>query len=151
MAFSHETESAGGICKLHGALHEGLVPQFKMSGEFTLDSHHNGTEQASPLDILEHFKYQRTSPSLLLLKPLLVCVAGDRGACLQAIGVNGNTVCMRKLVRIVYAHTLQRLRLAAHPRVSPVCAACGGHYVTDGIFAKTAGGIPDGIGQEKGH
>ena len=55
VAFSHTTASTGGICTLHGALHEGLVPQFKMSGEFTLDSHHNGTEQARPLHILERF------------------------------------------------------------------------------------------------
>ena len=55
MAFSHATKSAGGICKLHGALHEGLVPPFKMSGEFTLDLHQNGTEQVRLLHILEHF------------------------------------------------------------------------------------------------
>ena len=54
-AFSHTIESAGGICKLHGALHEGLIPHFKTVGEFTLDSHHNGTEQARPLHILERF------------------------------------------------------------------------------------------------
>ena len=46
LAFSHATASTGGICKLHGALHEGLIPHFKTVGEFTLDSHHNGTEQA---------------------------------------------------------------------------------------------------------
>ena len=48
MAFSHATESAGGICKLHGALHEGLVPQPNAFGEFTLDFHHNVAEQARP-------------------------------------------------------------------------------------------------------
>ena len=46
VAFSHTTASTGGICKLHGTLHEGLISQFNMLGEFTLDSHHNVTEQA---------------------------------------------------------------------------------------------------------
>ena len=46
LVFSHATGSTGGICKLHGALHEGLVPHFEVFGEFTLDSHHNVTEQA---------------------------------------------------------------------------------------------------------
>ena len=48
LAFSHETGSTGGICKLHGALHEGLIPHFNTLGEFTLDSHHHVTEQARP-------------------------------------------------------------------------------------------------------
>ncbi len=48
VAFSHATASTGGICTLHGALHKGLVPQFEVFGEFTLDSHHNLTEQARP-------------------------------------------------------------------------------------------------------
>ena len=47
-AFSHATGSTGGICKLHGALHEGLVPQPNALGEFTLDFHHNVAEQARP-------------------------------------------------------------------------------------------------------
>jgi hypothetical protein len=47
-AFSHATGSTGGMCTLHGTLHEGLVPQFDMLGEFTLDSHHSSTEQARP-------------------------------------------------------------------------------------------------------
>ncbi len=53
-AFSHTAGSTGGICTLHGALHEGLVPQFEVFGEFTLDSnrHHNVTEQASPSQYL---------------------------------------------------------------------------------------------------
>ena len=46
LAFSHTTTSTGGICKLHGALHEGLIPQFNTLGEFTHDSHHHVTEQA---------------------------------------------------------------------------------------------------------
>ena len=48
VAFSHTAASTGGICTLHGTLHEGLVPHFNMLGEFTLDLHHNGTEQARP-------------------------------------------------------------------------------------------------------
>ena len=48
LAFSHTNGSAGGICKLHGALHEGLIQHFNMFGEITLDSHHNVTEQARP-------------------------------------------------------------------------------------------------------
>ncbi len=48
VAFSHTTASTGGICTLHGALHEGLVPQFNAFGEFTLDWHHNVAEQARP-------------------------------------------------------------------------------------------------------
>ena len=47
-AFSHTAGSTGGICKLHGALHEGLVPQPNAFGEFTLDFHHNVAEQARP-------------------------------------------------------------------------------------------------------
>jgi hypothetical protein len=56
LAFSHTTESAGGVCKLHGALHEGLIPHFNMFGEFTLDFHHNGTGQARPSHIREYFE-----------------------------------------------------------------------------------------------
>jgi hypothetical protein len=56
LAFSHATESTGGICKLHGVLHEGLIPQFEMLGEFTLDSHQNGTGQARPSHIREYFE-----------------------------------------------------------------------------------------------
>jgi hypothetical protein len=51
-AFSHTAGSTGGICTLHGALHEGLVPQFEVFGEFTLDLHHNVTEQARPSQYL---------------------------------------------------------------------------------------------------
>ena len=46
LAFSHTAGSTGGICKLHGALDGGLIPQFEMFGESTLDWHHNGREQA---------------------------------------------------------------------------------------------------------
>jgi hypothetical protein len=46
LAFSHTARSTGGICTLHGALHEGLIPQFNAFGEFTLGSHHTVTEQA---------------------------------------------------------------------------------------------------------
>jgi hypothetical protein len=46
VAFSHTTARTGGICTLHGTLHEGLIPQFNTLGEFTLDSHHTDTEQA---------------------------------------------------------------------------------------------------------
>ncbi len=52
VAFSHTAARTGGICTLHGALHEGLVPHFSMLGEFTLDSHHHGTEQARPSQYL---------------------------------------------------------------------------------------------------
>jgi hypothetical protein len=48
LAFSHTAASTGGICTLHGALHEGLVPQFNMLGEFTPDWHHHFAEQARP-------------------------------------------------------------------------------------------------------
>ena len=51
-AFSHTTASTGGICTLHGALHEGLVLQFSTLGEFTLDSHHTDTAQARPSQYL---------------------------------------------------------------------------------------------------
>ena len=59
LAFSHATESTGGICKLHGALHEGLIPQFNMFGEFILDSQHYGTEQARPSHICKYFEYPK--------------------------------------------------------------------------------------------
>jgi hypothetical protein len=59
LAFSHVAGSTGGICKLHGALHEGLIPQFNTFGEFTLDSHQNGTEQARHSQILEYFEYYK--------------------------------------------------------------------------------------------
>ena len=56
LALSHTTESTGGICKLHGALHEGLIPHFNAFGEFTLDSHHHGTGQARPSHNREYFE-----------------------------------------------------------------------------------------------
>ncbi len=59
LAFSHTAATTGGICKLHGALHEGLIPHFKTVGEFTLDSHHNGTEQARASHIREYFEYPK--------------------------------------------------------------------------------------------
>ena len=59
VAFSHTTGSTGGVCKLHGTLHEGLVPQFEMFGEFGLDSHHNSTEQARPSHIREYSEYPK--------------------------------------------------------------------------------------------
>ena len=96
-AFSHATGSTGGICTLHGALHEGLVPQFEVFGEFTLGSHHHVTEQARPSQVsVSTSSTASTSHSLV---PALFSVAGNRGACLQAIGENGHTLCMRKLVR----------------------------------------------------
>ena len=52
VAFSHTAASTGGICTLHGTLHEGLIPQFDMLGEFTFDSHHHVTEQARPSQYL---------------------------------------------------------------------------------------------------
>ncbi len=55
-AFSHTAASTGGICTLHGALHEGLIPQFNTLGEFTLDSHHHGTGQARPSHNREYFE-----------------------------------------------------------------------------------------------
>ena len=48
VAFSHAAASTGGICTLHGTLHEGLIPQFNTLGKVTLDSHHNVTAQARP-------------------------------------------------------------------------------------------------------
>ena len=59
VAFSHTAASTGGICTLHGALHEGLVPQFNTLGEFTLDSHHHDTEQARHSHTLEYFEYPK--------------------------------------------------------------------------------------------
>ena len=64
VAFSHTAARAGGICTLHGALHEGLVPQFNMLGEFTLDLHHHVTDQARHSHICEYFEYPSTSHSL---------------------------------------------------------------------------------------
>ncbi len=79
LAFSHTTESTGGICKLHGALHEGLIPQFNTLGEFTTDSRDNGTEQERPSHIREHLEYPTTLHSLVqLLTALVRSVAGNR-------------------------------------------------------------------------
>jgi hypothetical protein len=81
LAFSHTTESTEGICKLHGALHEGLIAQFNALGEFTTDSHDNGTEQERPSHIREHLEYPTTLHGLV--QPALDCsgpvsVEGDR-------------------------------------------------------------------------
>jgi hypothetical protein len=95
LAFSHTAGSTGGICTLHGTLHEGLVPQFNAFGEFTPDSHHNVTEQARPSQVsVSTSSTPSTSHSLVQLVLLVIAEL-----CLQAIGENGNTVCMRKLVR----------------------------------------------------
>ena len=123
VAFSHTTESPGGVCKLHGTLSEGLIPNFAVVGEFTLDPHHSAPEQARHSHILES-----TSLSLVQLVPPLVCVGDNCGACLQAIGESGNTVCMRKLVRGIplaraegscvprapLSFDVAKLRIAAH-------------------------------------
>ena len=95
LAFSHTAASTGGICKLNGALHEGLVPQFNAFGEFTPDSHHNFTEQARPSQVSVSTS-STPSASLSLVQLVSLAIAA---LCLQAIGESGNTVCMRKLVR----------------------------------------------------
>ncbi len=66
LAFSLTSESTGAICKLHGVLHEGLIPHFKRFGEFTLDS------QARPSHILKYFEYPSTMQCLVQLLPALV-------------------------------------------------------------------------------
>ena len=95
LAFSHTAGSTGGICTLHGTLHEGLVPQFEVFGTFTLDSHHNFTEQARPSQVSVSTS-STPSASLSLVQLVSLAIAA---LCLQAIGESGNTVCMRKLVR----------------------------------------------------
>jgi hypothetical protein len=100
VAFSHTTTSTGGICTLHGALHEGLIPQFNMLGEFTLDSHHTVAEQARHSHTLEYSEYPKylAQPRTASCRLWSVSRAiAER--CLQAIGENGDAVCMRKLVR----------------------------------------------------
>jgi hypothetical protein len=68
LALSHTTESTGGICTLH----LGLIPQFNTLGEFTTDSHDNGTEQERPSHIREHLEYPTTLHSLVQLLTALV-------------------------------------------------------------------------------
>jgi hypothetical protein len=98
MAFSHITESTGGICKLHGTMHEGLILHFEMFGEF---AHHNGTEQARrwPKPILSTLSTKEPRSVSCSSSPFRVCVAGNPEACLQAMELNSNAVCMLKLVR----------------------------------------------------
>ena len=115
VAFSHTAARAGGVCTLHGALHEGLVPHFNTLGEFTLDSHHHVTEQARPSHHLEYSEYPKylaqpraASCRLWSVSPAIAAL------CLQAIGENGDAVCMRKLVR----RLARAARAAAMARVS---------------------------------
>jgi hypothetical protein len=100
VAFSHTAASTGGICTLHGALHEGLIPHFEVFGEFTLDSHHHVTEQARHSHTLEYFEYPKYLAQPRTASCRLRSVSrAIAELCLQAIGENGDTICMRKLVR----------------------------------------------------